>query len=467
MLSQYTFFIRILFHKIRTLHFIMSFSLPDSLLDALDISLPSTMVVDDVDTVSLLSDLEPVAGNNKLQRAIVTCFPPVCEPKWLLPNTYFPDTSIIQNWCGQFEIATSTEALHFHVYVEFVHKRKPRFNQLRSAFADALGKGCNIVKPKHRMSKKSQACSVNYVLAPDKRAPETESFIWEHNKDKLSFDEALWRERTEKSKSSKEDIKDKQVHYIESKPKHWTWEQIVHESIESKLLLANCSWGSKYHAGRHAEAPRRLIDNVVILYGAGGTGKTTLAQKWDTCNDEDYAERYYKRNYDDGKFWGGGRTGYRAQRIIHLEEFCGQESCSKFKEICDIGKHGPSVNIKNGGVELNHQTVVITSNHHPAGWYRNLCSKDPKQWPPIARRFTSVWFFPEKRPDGTLNIPDSDHLPYYEDQTDQFASFIGDYTAACQHATEHWGIQECDTYDAETSTVYQPGFNPLKRLRIA
>lgn len=441
----------------------MSLSLPSSFLQDIDVTVS---VEDNEDNISAISDFESPDTSNMIQRCIITCFPESDDPKWLLPNTYFADTSIIQNWVGQFEIGTETEGLHFHIYVEFVNKHKPRFQTLRKAFADKIAKGINIKKPKHRASKRSTACSANYVLAPDKRAAGTEPYIWPHNKTELKFDEALYAERKESVKSSKEDVKDKQVHYIESKPKHWTWEQIVHESLESKLLLASCSWGAKFHAGRHAEAPRRKITNVVILYGAGGTGKTTLAQKWDTREDEDYMERYYKRNYDDGKFWGGGRTGYRAQRIIHLEEFSGQESCSKFKEICDIDKFGPSVNIKNGGIELNHDTVLITSNHHPGNWYRNLCAKDPKQWCPIARRFTQVWFFPELRDDGTPNIPSADQPAYYIDQTEEFASFSNDYDAAVKHASTCWPIIEPDVYDPSTNTSYSPYFNPApKRQR--
>ena len=404
------------------------------------------------DTLSLASDLEPCKGNNKIQRAVITCFPPDKDPKWLLPNTYFTDTSIIQNWCGQFEICPDTHRLHFHIYVVFKHETKPRFNSLRTIFSTPFDKGCDISKSKHRFSLKSQACSVNYVLAPDKRAPDSEPFIWEHNKDKFSFNESLWKERTKPAdRPSKEDHDKAIIDYIETKPRHWTWEQIVHETYESKLLLASCSWGAKFHAGRHAEVPRREITNVILLYGAGGTGKTTLARDWDTRDDEDEQERYYRRNYDDGKFWGGGRAAYKSQRIIHLEEFCGQESASKFKELCDIGKYGPPVNIKNGGIELNHDTIVVTSNHHPAAWYRNLCTKDVKQWVPLARRFTQVFFFPEHRADGSLNSPDEDHPPYMVDQTEDFKGFVHSYDDALAHAGEFWAIPD--------SSANADGFN--------
>lgn len=441
-----------------------------SLGSLLELSIPSTFVPQDVpedEELTMASDLEPITGNNKIQRCVITCFPPDADPKWLLPNTYFTDTSMIENWCGQFEICPDTDKLHFHIYVHFVNSKKPRFNTLRDVFRSKFTSTVNIAKSKHRASNHGQACSVNYVLAPNKRAPDTEPMIWEHNKKKLAFDEKLWNERTTKSKS-KEDKNQEIVDYIESKPKHWDWNSILHETYESKVLLAACSWGSKYHAGRHAEAPRREIANVIILYGAGGTGKSTLARSWDTRADECLEERYYLRNYDDGHFWGSGKTSYRSQRIIHLEEFCGQESATKFKQICDIGAPGPNVNVKNSSAQLNHESIIITSNTHPAGWYHHMCDKDPKQWNPLARRFTQVWFFPEYRPDGELNIPcKADGIePYYIDQTADFQEHVRDWQAILGHAAEHWPLKEPDDYDANTSTVYAPGFNDPKRRRL-
>lgn len=156
----------------------------------------------------------------------------------------------------------------------------------------------------------------------------------------MKFNQALWDDRKAKP-TKKEDVIENQRKHIESKPKHWTWDQILHEDDFSKTLLCTCSWGKKYHEGRHAEIARRTINNVIIMYGAGGTGKTTLAHSWDVRDDEDKQERYYRRNPDDGHFWGGGRSAYKGQRIIHLEEFCGQEQLSRLKELCDIGKEGP------------------------------------------------------------------------------------------------------------------------------
>ncbi|UNI72627.1 MAG: replication associated protein [Avonheates virus SG_146] len=402
-------------------------------------SIPRVLDFDpnDADDLSLSSDVVTLDnGREIITRCIITSFPDDADPKWLIPNTYFTDTSCIDIWCGQFEICPETSKLHFHLYIHFKNKLRMRFTTLRELFTSVLD-SVNIVKPRARYSKHSEQCVVNYVLAPEKRADDTLPFIWSCNKRKVDFDESIWQKRNVRSKC---DVVEQQLRYIESKPKWWHWDQIVHESDESKLLLATCSWGPKYHAGRHAETPRRIIKNVIVMYGAGGTGKTTLASKWDTRDDEDFHERYYKRNPDDGKFWGGGKTAYRGQRIIHLEEFCGQEAASAFKEICDLDKQGPSVNIKNSGIDLNHDTVIITSNHHPAAWYRHLWAREPKQWHPIARRFTQVWFFPDKRPDGSDNIPSEDVPPYYIDQTDDFSGFSRVYDDAVRHAAGCWPL---------------------------
>lgn len=408
----------------------------------LDSLIDTTIVASTDDDVSTLSDMVSPTGNNKLTRCIITGFPDTNDAKYLHPTTYFTNVECIDVWCGQFEISPETNQTHFHVYVAFKHKLRPRFNTIRNIFTNVLHKNVNIRTNKHRPSKKGENCAVNYVLAPSKRAPDTEAFVWQGNTRNVKFDEQLFA----KKKTSKEDLKDKQVAYIESKPKWWTWDQIVHENMESKLLLASCNWGSKFHSGRHAETPRRTITNVIILYGAGGTGKTTLALNWDVRENEPLQERYFKRNPEDGKFWGGGRTAYRGQRIIHLEEFCGQETCSVFKEICDIGKHGPSVNIKNSGMELNHETVIITSNSHPAAWYKHLWHKEPKQWQPVARRFTQVWFFPELRNDGTVNAPDESNPPQFIDQTDCFKNMINSYDEALKHSQRYWPFSATDEF---------------------
>lgn len=413
----------------------------------LTISTFSIGTTDSFDDDDRLDDYSQVSKtNNKISRAIVTLFPPNKDEKWLRPETYFTNPrKLFGVWCGQFEGCPTTGNLHCHIYFERQKTACPRFQMLRKAFGEVITKNCNIKKPRSCNNRQRQG-AINYCLCGDKRLVGTESFVWEHCDISVEVREIVPVEK----QTTKSDTTEDQRLWIESKPRWWTWDEIVHEGEESKKLLATCTWGAKYHNGRYAEVRKRTINDVVILYGAGGTGKTTLAVKWDEKDDEHFFDRYYKRNPDDGVFWGGGRTAYKGQRVIHLEEFCGQEPFHRFKEITDLGKYGPPVNIKNGGLPLNHETVVVTSNFHPASWYYHLWEKDNRQFQPFWRRISRVCFFPELRPDGTLNAPTDEIEPYYIDQTEEWIHLGGDFNEAKKHAEKYWPLTE-DTGDGAFS----------------
>lgn len=401
--------------------------------------------------------------NSKVSRCIITFFNESPNIQHLQPEAYFGDEARqrVRNWCGQYEVCPTTNSKHAHIYAEFHRDSRgdftPRFVSLRAKFA-ALHDRVNIRVPK-RVSNKQRQCGVNYCLKPDTRMENPAiQHIWKHNAQQLKFDIELYTGQESNSKCTKVDKTVDRVKWIDSKPADWTWNQIVHECEESKFLLADCSWGKKYHEGRSACASRRTISNFIILYGAGGTGKTTAAIDWDKQEGESKQARYYKRNTDDGNFWGGGQTAYRGQRIVHFEEFNGGEAFHKFKEYVDIGKEGPQVSIKGSGVQLNHETVVATSNVHPAGWYSSYWKRDPKQFHPFWRRVTEVRFYPATRPDGSMNAPDANNPPYYIDQTEDWKSFAGDYQACFDHASENWPLQE-----DEGPNAFARSFNPPSR----
>jgi len=407
------------------------------------VSVLSAPTFNDVEVEDLLGDSASYASvksgsrNTKLNRFILTFFPPTKDPTWLHPTSYFANAdNMFQCWTGQFEICPTSGSLHAHIYVECLKRNRPRFNTINNKMREFFP--CVQIKSAKKSSKKQRQCAINYCVMDSKRAPDTEIYIWDGTKFPIAFD-ATFQPVAKRGKG--EDDEEKRV-WIESKPRFWTWEQIVHENDESKKLLFSCSWGKAYHNGRHAEDKRRDIQNVVILYGAGGTGKTTMAHAWDAKEGEFAQERYYRRNPDDGSFWGGGRTAYKGQRIIHYEEFTGQEAFSRLKEVCDIGKPGPSVNIKNGGAVLNHETVLFTSNVHPAGWFNKHWEADPKQFHPFWRRVTGVYFYPAHRPDGELAIPDENNEPYFIDQTAEWKEFVGDYGKCKEHAGVHWPLRE-------------------------
>lgn len=379
---------------------------------------------------------------NKIRRAILTYFPNNGHRDWLKPDTFhFPPNSV-RNWCAQFEECPETGTLHVHAYVEF--KNGIRFATLNNKIETHTGKHGNIQKA-DKCSEPQRQGAVNYCTNESKRKPDTEAYIWHANQDELKFDPKFVNnpnKRQKLSRASKADSQKKMlIEYIDSKPIHWNWGQLVHENDASKLLLCTCGWGEKYHKSRIEGAKRRHIEEVIIMFGAGGTGKTTMAESWHLHEEPDMDARYYKRNFQDGAFWGGGSTSYKNEKIIHFEEFHGQELFSTWKQICDLGKVGPKINVKGAGGKLNHDTVIMTSNIHPAGWYRNVWNDDPKQFQQFSRRITRVLFFPPHKEDGSINIPDEDG-PHFIDVTDDFKEFNHDFDKAKAHAADVWPLPE-------------------------
>jgi len=424
----------------------------------------------------------------KIRNGIITLFfkDDVADPKFLTPEYYigepkefcwnlsyrdrdmdvgvydrYDDSAeeFVSVWCGQFELCPSTGKLHAHIHFEL--KKQVRFPWLRDKMtAPETIAGMSLTRAR-KISHRSRDCSINYCLDPSKRKPGNDSnfYIWPGNERAVAFQSELVKKRKKRdddnNKRNLDEIKRK---WIESKPINTPWDEIVHENDESKQLFFGDTKGKKYHEGRGSVVPRRTIKEVVFMYGAGGTGKTTLAMeygKYDQGVDvnETDSTRYYKRNFNDGIYWGGGRTAYKGQRVVHLEEYCGQEKFNDLKQIMDIDKPGPPINIKNSGADLNHEIVVITSNVHPSGWYRKSWMKDTKQFHPFWRRVTKLLFFPSHRADGTINAPDANHIPVFFDQTNDWKAMNGNYQAALEHAEQFWPLREDD--DGE----FAPTFN--------
>nr|BAH66307.1 putative replication-associated protein [Chaetoceros debilis DNA virus] len=236
---------------------------------------------------------------------------------------------------------------------------------------------------------------------------------------------------------------------------HVAWADILHKDDESRALLASCGWAKGFHKERINKIELREIKGNTIMYGAGGTGKTTCVMAFNPT-DKTAPRSVYIKNYGEGDFWGGGATAYKNEAKLLFEEFEGQITLSSLKMICDLGKSGPNINIKNGGAKLNHDEVFFCSNSHPAGWFRGVWKKDPKQWEPFRRRITKVLFFPEFRPDGSRNEPDDEHNPYIIDQTEEWNTWKGEegLVKAAEHAAIHWPLK-----DTDTGGEFRDGFN--------
>jgi len=432
----------------------------DSMAEIDDLTVTTEAVPKPLDDTSDLFTDQPTDKKKLIRSGLLTIHPPSSHPQWLQPETYFPNADdIMEMWCAKFERGTQEGTLHLHAYFRLKHTHRMRFERLFSLITKHDGiTGFNFL-PQRAVSKKSTQCAVNYVLKPDTAVGEP--FIWNAS---CQFDQKLWDERKKKLPE-----KEAVINHIMSKPWNWAWDALLHESDESRLLLAPCGWAKKLHESRATAQPRRKIKDVVILYGAAGTGKTTLAVEWDQQQGEEKDARYYRRNCDDGHFWGGGNTAYKGQRIIHFDEFTGQEKFNNLKEWTSLNQEGPPINVKGKGATLNHETVLFTSNTHPAGWYKNLWGKDPKQFDAFQRRVTRVLFFPELRPDGSINDPtngwtDDVGCPYYYvDQTPEWVTFSRNLDLAIEHAMTHWPIPDSGPF---VDGFEPPADDPRKRARF-
>lgn len=443
----------------------------DNLIRDIDSTVPS-VIVEPVDPADFDNCTEPIddydpdleildqpvgttgSDSERLYCFMVTLWPDNQDPKWLRPSTYGFLEENLTRWGGQYEIAPETGTLHAHLFVELRHPLRMARKKIRGYFnARLTSKNCNI-RPVARTKANIQRV-INYVLKPDTRVDGSPYALEpnEHIKH-MAFDHGVWEKR--KPTLPKSEMKwQKQVDWILSKPAHWTWSKIVHESYESQLLLGNCAAGRSFHNDRMSNQPRRNIEECVLLYGAGGTGKTTFARNIGTDDDGSLDHRVYLRNFLE-EFWGSGSTAYNGQPWIHLEEFNGQEAFGFLKQIADTsdGAVGPAVKTKGSGTHLNHRGIVITSNYHPATWYRGVWKSDPKQWWPFARRITKVLFFPEFLEDGSPNQPGQNGQTdlYYVDQTDEFRVFSKDYIEAMVHCNRHWPAKE----ESDEEEIWNP-----------
>lgn len=410
-----------------------------------------------------ISDLlaSDITDKRKLVRSgLLTIHPPSAHPQWLQPETWFPDCdSILDIWCAKFEKGLETENLHIHIYFKLKHNKPIRFQILQKWITKHQGIDGFNFKPQRAVTKNSVQCVVNYVLKPETSVLGCEPYIWNAS---CAFDQKVYDQR-HKGNGKKQKI----IDHIMARDWTLSWASLVHESDESRLLLADCGWGKRFQEDRRAAQPRRKIENVVILYGAAGTGKTTMAMEWDSKPDESTKARYYRRSCDED-FWGGGATAYSGQRVIHYDEFGGQEKYSSLKEITSVGLPGPPVKVKGSGTDLNHDTVVFTSNVHPAGWYKGVWAKDPHQFKPFQRRVTKVLFFPANRPDGTENDPSNGGGYHFIDQTAEWASFGDNLELAIEHAESCWPLPAHDDGDGAFTSDFNLSSEPMpKRARYS
>lgn len=114
--------------------------------------------------------------------------------------------------------------------------------------------------------------------------------------------------------------------------------------------------------------PRNHPTKVIVVQGPTGTGKSKY------CLDT-YPNAYWKQR---SQWW----DGYQQQDTVILDEFYGWIPFDTLLRICD--RYPLLVETKGGQVQFTASTVVITTNHDPTTWYKNV------YFPALVRR-VNLW----------------------------------------------------------------------------
>ena len=128
-----------------------------------------------------------------------------------------------------------------------------------------------------------------------------------------------------------------------------------------------------------AESDRQLQGvKVITLYGPTGTGKTYAAVNYIAGNKDYYICE--APSHSTSKVWF---DGYEGQTCLILDDFAG--SFCSFRFILRLlDKYKLKVEVKGGHAWAVWTTVVITSNSHPAEWYKDV------DLSPLRRRLTEA-----------------------------------------------------------------------------
>lgn len=112
--------------------------------------------------------------------------------------------------------------------------------------------------------------------------------------------------------------------------------------------------------GESAKTPRKIC--VTVLYGPGGTGKSSWAHN--TCKELGLSV-YDVINPKKGSVWFDGYTG---QEAIIIDDFYGWLEVSTIFRLLDIYPMQIPVKLAFTWAKWNY--VFITSNNHPRDWYK-------------------------------------------------------------------------------------------------
>lgn len=123
--------------------------------------------------------------------------------------------------------------------------------------------------------------------------------------------------------------------------------------------------------------------DVIVLYGAAGTGKTRKAYDIDP-------NLYHTTSTD---WW----DGYNGQDTILIDDFYGGIKYSKFLQLIDGYRY--QLPIKGAFTWKQWKTIIITSNQHPKTWYSRGMTDALK------RRISKIEKFEKSEEGGGIVLP--------------------------------------------------------------
>lgn len=346
------------------------------------------------------------------------------EKRKLIPEQLFLNRNRetqLERLAGQYELGSNGTP---HVHLFGVFKSQKLFDQVVKLALDEFGNHPNIryIKPTHADIKRTW----NYVTKDETRdCPDDWVIQW----NPPSFGSSSRSMATSSTTTTRSVCgKRKGEEYYDLLYVRYPRMEIkdIFEATdreEDKILLATMPGNikSNHAAWLHNERIKNAtpIENVIILYGAAGTGKTEWIRRnisQFNLDPEQHTKSIYYHSAPCGQW-----TNVGAEQIYVLDEFSGKRMELDFLlQMSDVGKQPPTMQSKGSLRKPIYHTLVITSNYHPASWYKKAFTRDGARWTALARRVTKCMYFPEVRPDGRRNAYHENtgetYEAYYEEE---------------------------------------------------